>query len=179
MIKDTIAKGVKTGQIAYVGKSASGDYQPFLYNVSLNASDVEIADEVFIITRETAEAYQKAKETPRPVEPIVSSVNDQGGRYQVDPTPIAPVTPVVEVPVTGRGLPTGTLATQLMWTGEIPPQKWMNFYTKVLTRFATTKGLRIKIDFEVSQIEGISEQKVEETKIALRELGLEDDVAVK
>jgi hypothetical protein len=65
-----------------------------------------------------------------------------------------------------------------MWTGEIPPQKWMNFYTKVLTRFATTKGLKIKIDFEVSQADGISEQKVEETKVALRELGLGDDIKV-
>jgi hypothetical protein len=54
----------------------------------------------------------------------------------------------------------------------------MTFYTKVLTRFATTKGLKIKIDFEVSQAEGISEQKVEETKVALRELGLGDDVEV-
>jgi hypothetical protein len=72
----------------------------------------------------------------------------------------------------------GDRVTQLMWTGEVPAQKWMNFYTKMLTRFATTKGLKIKIDFEVSQAEGISEQKVEETKVALRELGLGDDVEV-
>jgi hypothetical protein len=27
----------------------------------------------------------------------------------------------------------------LKWTGEIPAQKWMNFYTKVLSKFAGPK----------------------------------------
>ncbi len=66
-----------------------------------------------------------------------------------------------------------------MWAGEVPPQKWMNFYTKVLSKFAVGKGLKIRIGVEVSQEEGVSEQKVEETKIALRELGLDDRVEVK
>ena len=66
-----------------------------------------------------------------------------------------------------------------MWAGEVPAQKWMNFYTKVLSKFAAGKGLKIKIEVEVSQADGISEQKVEETKVALRELGLDDDVEVK
>ena len=31
------------------------------------------------------------------------------------------------------------LAKQMIrWRGTVPPQKWMNFYTKVLTRFAST-----------------------------------------
>ena len=125
-----------------------------------------------------------SKEAPKPVEqPVAKVVNEPTVGYQPDqpstPSTATPTPHVVEVPVTGRGIPANTKATQLMWTGEIPPQKWMNFYTKVLTRFATTKGLKIKIDFEVSQVDGISEQKAEETKVALRELGLDDDVEVK
>ncbi len=53
-----------------------------------------------------------------------------------------------------------------------------NLYTTVLSKFTIGKDLKIKIDFEVSRAEGILEQKVEETKVALRELGLEDDVEV-
>jgi hypothetical protein len=50
----------------------------------------------------------------------------------------------------------------------------MNFYTKVLSRFSTSPGLRLTLVVEVSPPEGISVQKVEETKVALRELGLKD-----
>jgi hypothetical protein len=33
--------------------------------------------------------------------------------------------------------------------GAVPPQKWMNFYTKILTRFASNTGLKIEVSFEV------------------------------
>jgi hypothetical protein len=29
----------------------------------------------------------------------------------------------------------------MRWTGAVPPQKWMNFYTKVLAKFATGSSL--------------------------------------
>ena len=60
-----------------------------------------------------------------------------------------------------------------MWEGQVPPQKWMNFYTRVLARFATQADLRLKIRFEVT--EGVSPQKADETRVALRELGLDED----
>jgi len=67
----------------------------------------------------------------------------------------------------------------MLWSGEVQPQKWMNFYTKVLGRFATKKGLKITINIEVQEKDGINESTVEETKTALRELGLNDEIALK
>jgi hypothetical protein len=64
----------------------------------------------------------------------------------------------------------------LTWSGEVPPQKWMNFYTKVLTKFAVGSGLKLKVSVEVKPDGGVSKQRVEETKAALRELGLSDEV---
>jgi hypothetical protein len=64
----------------------------------------------------------------------------------------------------------------LRWSGEVPAQKWMNFYTKVLSRFATTKSLRLTVAIEVAPDGGVSKQSMEETKTALRELGLKDDL---
>jgi hypothetical protein len=64
-----------------------------------------------------------------------------------------------------------------MWAGEESTQKWLNFYTKVLSGFAVGKGLKIKFEVGVSQSEDIPEQTVEETKVALRELGLGGDEA--
>jgi hypothetical protein len=53
----------------------------------------------------------------------------------------------------------------------------MNFYTKVLSRFATTKNLRLTVAVEVAPDSGVSKQSIEETKTALRELGLKDDIS--
>jgi hypothetical protein len=52
----------------------------------------------------------------------------------------------------------------------------LNFYTKVLSTFATQTGLRIGLNVEVEPQGGVSPQKVDEVKVALRELGLPDDV---
>jgi hypothetical protein len=52
----------------------------------------------------------------------------------------------------------------------------MNFYTKVLSKFAATSGLKLTLRVEVAPAEGVSPQKVDETKVALRELGLKDSL---
>jgi hypothetical protein len=52
----------------------------------------------------------------------------------------------------------------------------MNFYTKVLSRFVTGSGPKLRVSVEVSPEGGVSKQKVDETRTALRELGLVDDV---
>jgi plastocyanin len=66
---------------------------------------------------------------------------------------------------------------KLCWSGAIPSQKWMNFYTKVVSRFASDKDLKITVTVETSR-NVISDQKIEETKVALRELGINDDVRI-
>jgi hypothetical protein len=68
--------------------------------------------------------------------------------------------------------------TGLSWEGQVPAQKWMNFYTKVLAKFAASKGLKLTVRFELKSEGPISPQKIEETKVALRELGFTDDVEV-
>ena len=57
----------------------------------------------------------------------------------------------------------------------MPPQKWMNFYTKVLSRFASYPGLKLEVSFRVAPGEEVTEAKIEEAKAALRELGLSED----
>ncbi len=72
--------------------------------------------------------------------------------------------------------PPPPLPSGLTWEGQVPAQKWMNFYTKVLARFAANRGLRLTVRFELDPEAPISPQKIEETRVALRELGLDDDV---
>src|SRR5205823_4839994 len=53
-VKETIARGVTEGLLAYVGKKGGGRYEPFIFKKAMNASDVEISDDVFIVTAEEA-----------------------------------------------------------------------------------------------------------------------------
>ena len=80
-VKDTIARGVEGGLLGYVGKSPTGEYEPFMFGGSLNAQDVEISDDMFIVTRETAESYKKLKEKP----PVLASLLISPATAQIQP----------------------------------------------------------------------------------------------
>jgi hypothetical protein len=160
--------------LGYVGKKADGRYAPFLWNSSLPLQDVELSDDVFLVQREVAEAY-KATE--------IKTTEVPGGA-PIAVIPGAPRLPLgggeIQKPAAvasgGSGVPSTTNVRRLVWSGDVPHQKWMNFYTKVLSRFASTAGLRVTLRVEVSPPEGVSPQHVEETRLALRELGLKDSV---
>lgn len=64
------------------------------------------------------------------------------------------------------------------WKGQVSPQKGINFYTKVMSRYAAVKGLRISLDVEVSPDGGLTKHQMDEIRAALRELGLSDDMEV-
>jgi len=172
-VKQVIQNGVGNGFFAYVGKSAKGDYQPFVFNQPMMTGDIELSDEVFLIRKDAAEEYQKTKASgavyPTPDEketkkPGWETAEDKGE------TPTPPPRPAKPEQLTFEGL---------AWAGEIPPQKWMNFYTRVLSKFASGKGLKLTVKVEVAPEGGVSQQKIDETRSALRELGLSDEVASK
>jgi hypothetical protein len=50
----------------------------------------------------------------------------------------------------------------------------MNFYMKVLTRFANDPTLRLALRVDVSPTGAGAEQKVQEAEAAIKELGLEE-----
>ncbi|MBP7427878.1 MAG: ATP-binding protein [Candidatus Hydrogenedentes bacterium] len=64
----------------------------------------------------------------------------------------------------------------LRWSGEIPPQKWMNFYTKVLSKLVGAGGLKVSVSVQSAPEGGVSDRQAEDVKTALRGLGLNDSV---
>ena len=132
-LKETISRGVGNGQLGYVGKTASNDYKPFWFSQPLTSADVELSDEMFIITKETADAYliTRAKPLPPGTEqpPLVPPRIDDP-EVDIDPLP--------------------STAFGLTWNGDIPPLKWVNFYMKVLPKFVSVSGLnlRVKVEFQ-------------------------------
>jgi hypothetical protein len=172
-IKDTIARGVSNGQLAYVGKIAGGKYHPFYFERTINTAEVEISDEMFIITKETAEAFRKDAARPAGAAPSLFST----GGSEVEALPETKANEPGPTPVlTERTVAPASQKSGLTWSGEIPSQKWMNFYTKVLTKLGIGSGLTITVKVECAPESGVSPQKADEIRSALRELGLNDKV---
>ncbi len=166
VLKETISRGVGNGQLAYVGKTASGQLKPFHFNQALMTADVEFSEDMFIVTKETAEAYAKARPAPptQTAQPTQPPPTEEAGKKDQKIQPPPP-------------RPEQLAFSRITWTGEIPPQRWMNFYTKVLSKFASSRGLKLTLRVEAAPEGGVSKQKLDETKSVLRELGLNDDVA--
>ena len=149
--------------------------------------EIEIADDVFIITKDHAEAYLAAKAAS--AQPETTMKPDQGPVSPADGS-TAPQPPIPTPVSGGQGQIPGLAGTKAQttltseiagfeWTGEIAPQKWMNFYTKVLSRFATNGGMRLTLKVEVLPPGGMAASKAEETKVALRELGMVESVVTR
>jgi hypothetical protein len=66
----------------------------------------------------------------------------------------------------------------IRWRGTVPPQKWMNFYTKVLTQFASSPDLKLEVSFEVPIDNDQAQSKADKTRSGLKELGLDDTASV-
>lgn len=179
-VKETISRGIEAGQLAYVGRAPAGTYDPFLFRKSLPMAEVEIAEDVFLIRKEAAEAYLAGTSRPAPVAAT-------GTTATFEPAPSTPAFPAA----TNLGASAGsealataeTKAEQMTqaakgfrWSGEIHPNKWMNFYMKVLSRYVTSGAVRIHVEVEVDPAGGASPAVIDEARIALRELGLPEDV---
>jgi Protein of unknown function (DUF499) len=162
-VKESISSGVSAGLLAYVGKAGDDKYDPFIFEKSILPTDIEIADDVYIIKKEVALAYVAKMTEPQPPQPPPQP--------PVDPPepPEPPDDPPLPPPETDS-------VERFKWTGDISPQKWTNFYRKVLTPYVTGGGLTLKLTVEVAPEGGVSKQRLEETKTALRELGMDDEV---
>jgi hypothetical protein len=173
-VKETIARGVESGQLAYVAKSPTGKYQVFNFERSVSAADIEISEDIYVITRETAEAYRQGQsKTPPPAaEPSREPALATGPTSSAGGTDLFGKSPSASTGVAGVR---GAIA-RMSWSGEVPAQKWMNFYTRVLSKFATGTGLRLTVKVDIAPDGGLSPQKIDETRSALRELGLNDRI---
>jgi hypothetical protein len=166
VVKLTIARGVSDGHIGYATKL--GDrYEPFYFGTSLSAADVEIGDEFVVLRKEDAQAIKKAIDegkapkrasVPAPVAPKPKGGAVLGGESSPPPPPVST-----------------RLVGGLRWQGDVPWQKWMQVYSKLLSRFSN-KGLKLRVVVEVAPADGLAEQELQEAATALKELGLHGEI---
>ncbi len=153
-LRETIARGVREGKFAYMVQ-LEGNTKRIFQDLNFTADQVEFSDKVWLVLPEGLPSQTQEPpegEVKPPLPPEVPPEN-------LPPEPQPPVTPPV-------------FARRIGWEGNLPVQGWSQFYLKILTHFATDCTLRIFLRFEVAPEGGISREKEEEIRSALRELGL-------
>lgn len=223
-LKETIARGVTNGVLAYVGKTPDGRCEPFFFEDDIAATDVEFSSDMFILTAEEAKRcieppalkYLEIRPDHGTVEPgrnlafTVQGLDQHGQEYPLgavtwsttggeisnegvlqagedegDYTVTAAsgaTTTTVRIAVKPKDVgpvvipPPPPANPGIKWSGQVPPQKWMNFYTKVLAKYVNSGSLTVRVDVGVNPQGGLSPQQIEEFKAALRELGLDPGV---
>ncbi len=170
IVKTTIARGVTEGQLAYAGRR--GDkYEPFVFRKQTSASEIELGDDLVVLRREDAEKIQAAIDLGQPAKPSSippkQSISQQmlWVRDSVSPKEVASPDSTRSV----RGF---------QWEGDVPWQKWSQFYSKVFSRFSQ-RGLKLHVIAELVPTGGVSDQEVQDTRTALQELGLVDQLKLK
>jgi len=157
-LRHSIAEGVSKGMFGYAQKTADGKYIEVRFNESMNYNEVELSEGVVLLPKQRAENLKKDTSQPE---------------KEISPPPEKPEPPKsTEKPP--EKIPSLTYS-MIRWEGDVPCQKWMKFYTKVLSRFHT-ENLRLSVKVEVESEGGISKEKINETKASLHELGLNDEI---
>ncbi len=169
-VRRTIARGVEAGLFAYVTKAPDGTYTIFKFREHLPEGDIEIADDVYLIRKENAETYLEQRQRIESG-PLASSAGTEKVPVWNDGGVVAhPAERKEEVSGQEGGV------TGFRWSGELTPHKWMNFYTRVLAPFVNSADLKISLTVEVKSDAGLSPAKLEEIKVALRGMGLNEEL---
>ncbi len=161
-LKETIARGVRDGRVAYASRTADGDFDPVYFAEDLSAVDVAFDEDMFIMRKDRA---------------LEIMGTDTG--EEVEEGHEADIAPTIDEAEEESSTPTGTerpAIQAIKWTGEVPSQKWMTFYTQVLTPFVTQGGLSLRVTAHIEPSNGVTQRQVDEMRSKLRDLGLDDTV---
>jgi len=67
----------------------------------------------------------------------------------------------------------------IQWSGTVPPQKWMNLYTRVFSPLVNKANLRLEVSMEAECEGQAAQEQLERIRVALRELGLDENVTLR
>ena len=147
------------------GQKPDGTYERTYYREMIAPEDVSFESGVFLLTKEKARAL---KEIPEPqttpeTEPAPPFEPRTGGK----PAP----EPITEVPAPAQ---IGTVHL----AGEIPPELWNRFGTKILPKLRSGADLRVGIDISITLPNSFNKNIKSELKQILDDLGLSDKIHI-
>jgi len=151
VIQRAIADGLRQGVLRMAVRDEQGQLQVQPALSSCLPSDIEFSDTQILI---------QSTHTNEPIASVPSQSSPR--REQSLPAATAPLA--------------SHEARSLSWQGVLPPQKWMTFYSKILSRLVATPGLQIEVRFDAPVQPAQHDSKLSEVQAGLRDLGLHDDV---
>jgi hypothetical protein len=163
-LRDTIARGVREGQFGYAVKRGS-DVIRIIFGEHLDPGQVEFSEDITLVLPEMARALQAA--APAPEAPVATPQ-----------PPTLPPSPAPTPPGEQPQILTGERVAAVRWAGGLPPQRWTQFYTKVLSRLANEGGLDLKVEFESRPPNGLLLDRIDAVRESLAELGLPMQLSV-
>lgn len=190
-IKNMIVRGVTNGNLAYVGKRGEELYEPFIFQKGISVNEIEISEDMYLITQEIAQRYldsktkrpePEIKKEPEPVKENPYNKPDQESKSSGERISDRSATlekPEEELIIEDNEIEeeiTSNDPKTMSWNGNIPSVKWMTFYQKALVSLVKSKGLELNISVKFSPEDGLTQQKIDEFRTALRELGLDDNI---
>jgi len=124
-----------------------------------------------------AEEYLQAAETAASAATTASAAVEGGESGQIGSAPLEPTTEAQGSTAVAPAATTGVLAG-IRWIGVVPARKWTNFNARVLSRFANGSGMKVTVTVDVAPAGGVPKSKIDEMRVALRELGLSETIQV-
>lgn len=149
VIQRAIADGLRQGVLRLAIRDAQGELRLQSDMSSCVPSDIEFTEAHVLLPASHTDAALTSRPMPRTEQPRADAA-----------TPLS----------------TGDLQT-LSWQGVVPPQQWMTFYSKILSRLVTTPGMQIEVRFAAPVHPAHLAAKLHDVQAGLRDLGLHADVS--
>src|SRR5205823_6130624 len=114
-LRDTVARGVREGKFGYAVKRGS-QIVDIRFDEPFDAAEVEFSGDVVLVLPDAARSLKRAAPTLEEPVPLPEA------------TAVAPRVPTEPTPVQQGQIFRGERVAGIRWAGQIPPQKWTQFY---------------------------------------------------
>ena len=141
-----------------------GRYERLWYGDLVASEEVAFDNDVYLLTRQKAEAARKQEEEPPP------PPDDDNGKEHLDSVPPEPVEP--DPPAPAR-------TTTLRLTGSVPPESWNRLGASIISRMrAGGKPMQATIDLSVTMPSKDADTLERDLRRQLTDLNLTDSLRV-
>ncbi len=169
VLRQKIVEFVETGDFGLASVNKGDDqYERMWYKEQMRPEEVAFEPGVFLLKKDKAEEIRAPSGNKKQNQPEYTPSHNLGPEKTAG-------SPIGESDSTTKSAPKSSKKVTLRLTGDIPPEIWNKFGTRILPKInsPSRKNLRIGIDFSVSVDEASSKNLQRDLQQALDDLELE------
>jgi hypothetical protein len=162
VLRNKIVEFVMNGDFGLAsGQKPDGTYERVWYREMISRDEVSFESDVFLLLKKKAEVTKSKPDIPPVPEPPTATSPESESPQESTPKPISSTPRTFHI------------------SGEIPPEIWNRFGTKILPKLRNGTNLKVGINFVVT-VEGDFAQRFEaELQQILEDMGLRDQVQIR